>query len=54
MSKVTLRIKRQESRTASPRWEEFEVEREPQLNIIAALMHIQRKPTTAGEKKKTA
>ncbi len=46
--KIRLRIKRQESAAASPRWEEFELEREPQLNIIAALMHIQRRPVTVG------
>lgn len=48
MSTVRLKIKRQESAEAAARWEEFDVEREPQLNVIAALMHIQRKPVTAG------
>lgn len=53
MSKVKLKIKRQESHDAAARWEEFEVEREPQLNIIAALMHIQRNPTTTTGKQTT-
>jgi len=48
MTKVRLKIKRQDGRGAGARWEEFDVEREPQLNIIAALMHIQRNPVTAG------
>src|SRR5262249_50802678 len=48
MSKVRLKIKRQTDRDAAPRWEEFDVEREPQLNIIAALMQIRRNPTTAS------
>jgi succinate dehydrogenase / fumarate reductase iron-sulfur subunit len=48
MSSIRIRVRRQDRRDASPRWEEFEVEREPQLNIIAALMHIQRKPVTAA------
>jgi len=53
MSTVRLKIKRQESAQAAARWEEFDVEREPQLNVIAALMHIQRKPVTASGKSTT-
>jgi len=53
MSNVRLKIKRQENAGAAARWEEFDVEREPQLNIIAALMHIQRKPMTAAGKATT-
>jgi len=46
-AKIRFKVKRQDSRDGSPRWEEFDVEREPQLNIIAALMKIQRNPKTA-------
>lgn len=47
--RVRLRIKRQAAPAARPHWEEFEVEHVPQLNVIAALMQIQRRPvTTAG------
>ncbi len=48
MSPLRFKIKRQVEPGASPRWEEFDVERAPQLNIIAALMAIQRNPVTAG------
>ncbi len=47
MSAIRLKIKRQADAKSDARWEEFTVEREPQLNIIAALMKIQRKPVTA-------
>ncbi len=49
MSKVRFKIRR----SAPERWEEFDVEREPQLNVIAALMQIQRKPVDAAGKKTT-
>jgi succinate dehydrogenase / fumarate reductase, iron-sulfur subunit len=47
MKEITFRIKRQAARDASPRWEEFAIRREPQMNVIAALMQIQRRPVTA-------
>jgi succinate dehydrogenase / fumarate reductase iron-sulfur subunit len=50
---LRLRVKRQADREAAPRWEEFEVTLEPQLNVIAALMQIQRKPLTAAGQKTT-
>src|SRR5262249_47480556 len=53
VSKVRFKIKRQADREAAPRWEEFDIERQPQLNIIAALMQIQRAPTTVGGAKTT-
>jgi succinate dehydrogenase / fumarate reductase, iron-sulfur subunit len=53
MKQVRLKIKRQDSADTAARWEEFDVDREPQLNIIAALMHIQRHPTTAAGKPTT-
>jgi succinate dehydrogenase / fumarate reductase iron-sulfur subunit len=50
---VRFKIKRQADRDATPRWEEFDVALEPQLNVIAALMQIQRKPATSGGQKTT-
>lgn len=50
---VTLKIKRQESPGAAPRWEEFEVPWEERLNVHAALMAIQRNPKTKGGQKTT-
>jgi succinate dehydrogenase / fumarate reductase iron-sulfur subunit len=48
MKTVRFRIRRQADRDAAPRWEEFDIALEPQLNVIAALMQIQRKPATAA------
>jgi succinate dehydrogenase / fumarate reductase iron-sulfur subunit len=53
MKKVRFKIRRQAARDAAPRWEEFDIELEPQLNVIAALMQIQRKPMTAAGTKTT-
>lgn len=50
---VRFKIKRQADRGAAARWEEFDVTLEPQLNVIAALMQIQRKPVTAAGQKTT-
>jgi len=50
---VTLKIKRQDNREAAPRWEEFAVPWEEHLNVHAALMAIQRNPTTRDGKKTT-
>src|SRR5262249_28204403 len=51
MSAVRIKVKRQDSAQAAPRWEEFEVDREPKMNVIAALMAIQRRPQTVQGKK---
>jgi succinate dehydrogenase / fumarate reductase iron-sulfur subunit len=48
---VQLKIKRQDSADAAPRWEEFEVPWEEHLNVHAALMAIQRKPVTRSGQK---
>jgi len=48
---IRLKIKRQDAPKGPARWEEFEVEREPKMNIIAALMLIQRQPKTVQGKK---
>lgn len=53
MKTVTLKIKRQDSADAPPRWEEFDVPWEEHLNLHAALMSIQRDPKTRDGKKTT-
>jgi succinate dehydrogenase iron-sulfur subunit len=49
---VKLRIRRQDGpdKTATRRWEEFEVEWRPQMNVISALMEIQKNPVTMDGK----
>ena len=49
--KVILKIKRQDSADAPPRWEEFEVPWQEHLNVHAALMQIQMNPATRDGKK---
>ncbi|WCK56354.1 succinate dehydrogenase iron-sulfur subunit [Aneurinibacillus sp. Ricciae_BoGa-3] len=41
---IQLRIKRQDGKGSSPYWEEFEVPYRPGMNVISALMEIQRNP----------
>lgn len=53
MRTVALKVKRQDSPTAAPRWEEFEVPWEERLNVHAALMAIQRDPRTRDGRKTT-
>lgn len=48
MKKVRFKIKRQADANSTPVWEEFVIDLEPQLNVIAALMQIRRKPVTAS------
>jgi succinate dehydrogenase / fumarate reductase iron-sulfur subunit len=50
---VRLRIRRQDGPTAAARWEEFEVAKTANMNIIFALMQIQRHPVTADGKPTT-
>lgn len=50
---VRLKIKRQDSPGVPPRWEEFEVPYEEQLNVHAALMAVQRNPRTREGNKTT-
>jgi succinate dehydrogenase / fumarate reductase iron-sulfur subunit len=48
---VRLEILRQNGPGAQKRWEKFDVAWHPQMNVISALMEIQKKPETAdGEK----
>ena len=50
---VKLKIRRQDSpdKTQSRRWEKFEVAWQPQMNVISALMEIQKSPVTTDGKK---
>jgi succinate dehydrogenase / fumarate reductase iron-sulfur subunit len=47
---VRLRIQRQDGPDEPSRWESFEVEREPLMNVISCLQHIQRRPRTTEGK----
>ena len=49
---VRLKVLRQDSPTKSDtkRWEEFDVEWHPRMNVISALMEVQRNPVTADGK----
>jgi succinate dehydrogenase / fumarate reductase, iron-sulfur subunit len=49
---VSLKIRRQDGpdRPETRRWEEFSVPWLPQMNVISALMHIQRNPVTTDGK----
>ncbi len=50
---VRLKVRRQDAgdRTETRRWESFEVPWQPQMNVISALMEVQKNPvTTVGEK----
>jgi succinate dehydrogenase / fumarate reductase, iron-sulfur subunit len=48
---IRLRIKRQKDAQSAPYWEEFDVPYRPNMNVISALMEIQRRPVNAkGEK----
>lgn len=51
--KVRLKILRQDGQyeTQTKRWEEFELAWEPQMNVISALMQIQKNPVTTEGKK---
>ena len=50
---VIIRIKRQDTPTAKPRWEEFELPWKPGMNVTSALMEIAANPVTR-EGKQTA
>jgi succinate dehydrogenase / fumarate reductase iron-sulfur subunit len=49
---VRLKIKRQDSsdKPETQRWEEFDIPWQPQMNVISALMSIQKNPVTADGK----
>jgi succinate dehydrogenase / fumarate reductase iron-sulfur subunit len=52
-STVSLRIKRQDGPQAASRWEEFKVPYTQGMNVIMALMEIQRNPVNAQGQKTT-
>src|SRR6202041_3227897 len=48
---VHLKVKRQDGPGATSYWQDFELPWQPHMNVISALMEIQRRPVTAsGEK----
>jgi succinate dehydrogenase / fumarate reductase iron-sulfur subunit len=47
---VQLKIKRQDASEQAPYWDEFEVSYRPNMNVISALMEIQRNPVTRDGK----
>jgi succinate dehydrogenase / fumarate reductase iron-sulfur subunit len=48
---VKLRVKRQDGPGQASYWQDFDVPWQPQMNVVSALMQIQRRPrTTRGEK----
>ncbi|MGA9040853.1 MAG: succinate dehydrogenase iron-sulfur subunit [Terriglobales bacterium] len=51
--KVLFKIKRQANPTAEPRWEEFELNWHPGMNVISSLMEIARDPITRDGKPTT-
>jgi succinate dehydrogenase / fumarate reductase iron-sulfur subunit len=50
---IRFRVKRRDDAGSAARWEEFDVEHEPNLNVIAALMKIRRNPVTVSGQKTT-
>lgn len=50
---IELRIRRQDSPTASPRWEEFSIPWRPNMNVISCLMEIRKRPVTKSGAKTT-
>jgi succinate dehydrogenase / fumarate reductase iron-sulfur subunit len=51
--KVRLKIKRQDGPDAASYWQEFELPWQPHMNVISALMDIQKRPVTADGTKVT-
>ncbi len=48
---VRLRVKRQDGPHSPSYWQDFEVPWQPQMNVISALMEIQKRPLTATGQK---
>jgi succinate dehydrogenase / fumarate reductase iron-sulfur subunit len=50
---VRLKVRRQDAgdRPETKRWEQFEVAWQPQMNVISALMDVQKNPVTVDKKK---
>lgn len=51
--KIRLKIKRQDGPDVTSYWQEFEVPWQPHMNVISALMEIQKRPVTADGTKVT-
>jgi len=51
--RVRLRVKRQDGPGQAPFWQEFDVPWQPRMNVISALMEIQKRPVTAGGERVT-
>jgi len=45
---VKLKVKRQDGPDTTSRWEEFDLPWQPHMNVISALMDIQKRPVTAS------
>src|SRR5689334_22895492 len=50
---VHLKVKRQDGPGSTPRWEEFQIPWEPNMNVLSALMGVQRNPVTTDGKQTT-
>ena len=50
---VQIQVKRQDAPDQAPRWESFAVPWEPNMNVLSALMAVQRNPVTADGKATT-
>jgi succinate dehydrogenase / fumarate reductase iron-sulfur subunit len=50
---VKLKVKRQDAPRQASYWQSFEVPWQPQMNVIGALMEIQRRPVTSDGQKVT-
>ena len=51
---IILKIKRQKDQHSAPYWEEFEIPRSPNMNVISCLMEIRKNPVTRGGQVTTA
>src|SRR5258708_8223130 len=51
--RVRFKIKRQDTATSPARWEDFTLPWEPMMNVISALMQIQRNPVTSSGRRTT-
>ena len=47
---IRLQVKRQDSPSSSPYWEEFEIPYQPRQNVVSVLMEIEKAPTTRAGK----
>jgi len=50
---ITLKVKRQDGPSAPPRWEEYRIPSKANMNVIGALMEVQRNPVTVDGVKTT-